>query len=98
MIIYIDIDETICETPKEYKRDYSNAIPIKENIAKANKYYEDGHTVIYWTARGVTTGIDWRELTEKQLKKWNVKYHELKLDKPHYDLFICDKVMNTKDL
>ena len=98
MIIYIDIDETICEIPEEHKRCYLNAIPIKENIAKVNKYYVDGHTVIYWTARGATTGIDWRDLTEKQLKKWNVKYHELKLDKPYYDLFICDKSINTKDL
>jgi len=98
MIVYIDIDETICEIPKEFGRDYSKAVPIKENIKKTNKYYEQGHTVVYWTARGGTTGIDWREVTEKQLKEWGVKHHELKLKKPNYDLFICDKAMNTRDL
>ena len=68
-----------------------------ENIKKANKLYDDGNTIVYWTARGATTGIDWTDLTAQQLKKWGAKYHELKLDKPFYDLFIDDKVINTED-
>jgi len=95
MIIYIDIDETICISPEN--RDYSLATPIKENIAKANKLYDDGHTVVYWTARGTGSGIDWREVTEKQFEEWGVKHHDLKLGKPVYDLFIDDKNMNTDD-
>jgi hypothetical protein len=95
MIIYIDIDETICESPEN--RDYTTAIPIQKNIVKANKLYDEGHTIIYWTARGTTTGIDWREVTEKQFSDWGIKYHDLKLGKPYYDLFIDDKNMNTRD-
>tara|TARA_R100000152_G_C6777385_1_gene207204 strand:- start:1243 stop:1536 length:294 start_codon:yes stop_codon:yes gene_type:complete len=95
MIIYIDIDETICNNSED--RDYSKAIPILTNIQKANKLYDEGNTIVYWTARGTTTGIDWTEVTEKQLKKWGVKYHDLKLGKPHYDLFIDDKVLNTEE-
>ena len=38
MIIYIDIDETICESPEN--RDYTLVSPIQENISKANKLYE----------------------------------------------------------
>jgi len=94
MIIYVDIDETICNTPED--RDYSLAVPIKENIQKINKMYYNGDTIVYWTARGTMTGIDWREITEKQFKEWGVKYHKLKLGKPNYDLFICDKVINTE--
>jgi len=94
MLIYIDIDETICNTPED--RDYAKATPIKENIAKANKLYDKGNTIVYWTARGGTTGIDWREVTEKQFNEWGVKYHELKFDKP-YDLIIDDKALNTED-
>ena len=30
-------------------------------------------------------------LTVKQLKKWNVKYHKLIIGKPSYDLIIDDK-------
>ena len=95
MIYYVDIDETICEYP--CSRMYTNAVPIKENINKINKLYEDGHQVVYWTARGSTTGIDWTDVTERQLKRWGAKYHELQLGKPHYDVFICDKAINTKD-
>ena len=95
MIIYIDIDETICETPKS--RDYTKAIPLKENIEKANKLFEEGNTVIYWTARGTGTGIDWSELTRSQLTIWGVRYHDLKFGKPVYDLFIDDKNMNARD-
>ena len=97
MIIYIDIDETICNTngDKHVARDYSLATPIRENIEKANKLYEDGHTIIYWTARGSQTGLDWTKLTKKQIKEWGVKCHEVRLGKPHYDLFICDKAINS---
>ena len=95
MLIYIDIDETICISPKN--RDYTMASPIEENIDKANKLYDEGNTITYWTARGSGSGIDWREVTEQQLNKWGVKYHELKLGKPIYDLFIDDKNMNTRD-
>tara|TARA_Y100000310_G_scaffold343178_1_gene449655 strand:+ start:2817 stop:3110 length:294 start_codon:yes stop_codon:yes gene_type:complete len=95
MIIYIDIDETICETPES--RDYSLASPIEQNIEKANKLYDDGNTIIYWTARGTVSGIDWRQTTFDQLTEWGVRFHDLKLGKPYYDLFIDDKNMNTKD-
>ena len=95
MIIYIDIDETICETPED--RNYAKSVPILTNIEKTNKLYDEGNTIIYWTARGTGSGIDWREVTEKQFEEWGVKYHELKLGKPIYDLFICDKAVNTEN-
>jgi len=95
MVIYIDIDETICHSPNV--PDYTISHPIVENIEKANQLYDDGHTIVYWTARGTKTGIDWREQTEKQFKEWGVKYNDLKFGKPNYDLFIDDKNMNTND-
>lgn len=93
--IYIDVDETICHTPKN--RDYSQALPIVKNIRKANKLYDDGNFIVYWTGRGTVSGIDWREITEKQFKKWNVKYHELRFGKPNWHLLIDDRVLNTKN-
>lgn len=95
MIIYIDIDQTVCYSPDA--PNYETSEPIIENIEKANQLFNEGHTVIYWTARGATTGIDWRQLTEKQFKKWGIKYNELKFGKPHYDVFIDDKNINTLD-
>jgi len=100
MVIYIDIDETICFHPEgspNVARDYSLAQPIVDNIKKANDLYDAGNKIVYWTARGAVSGLDWRDLTTSQLEEWGVKYHELKLDKPYYDLFIDDKVMNTEN-
>jgi len=96
--IFVDIDETICsnQEPKNEARDYSKAIPIRENIEAINKLYEQGHDITYWSARGTVTGIDWREITENQLKKWGAFFHTLILGKPHYDLYIDDKSINTR--
>ena len=101
MIIYVDIDETICEHPNtnpSLARDYTKAIPFEKNIKKINKLYEEGNTIIYWTARGSTTGLDWSDLTKKQLKEWGAFFHELKMRKPHYDLFICDKTKRITEI
>ena len=93
MIIFIDIDETICTTPES--RDYSKANPLLTNIEKVNKLYDKGHTIIYWTARGSVTGKDWSFVTKQQFEQWGVKCHDLKFGKPHYDLFIDDKNMHA---
>jgi len=97
MIIYVDIDETICFY--EGKREYPLAIPSHKNIAKINKLYDSGHKIIYWTARGAVSGIDWREETTDQLNVWGCKFHELKMGtKPHYDLLICDKTKRIEEI
>tara|TARA_R110000772_G_scaffold17946_1_gene49811 strand:- start:53553 stop:53927 length:375 start_codon:yes stop_codon:yes gene_type:complete len=90
----IDIDGTICNTTEA---GYEFAKPLKDRIKKFNKIYDRGHYITYWTARGTTTGIDWRELTEKQLKEWGVKYHVLNLKKPEYDFWIDDKCVNPDE-
>ena len=58
--------------------------------------FDEGNTIVYWTARGTVTGLNWRALTEMQLNTWGAKYHDLKLGKPHYDLFIDDKNINSE--
>ena len=95
MIIFIDIDGTICNTPDV--TDYSKSYPIKENIKIANDLFDKGHTIIYWTARGTVTGRDWRSLTEEQLSYYGVKYHELRFGKPAFDVFIDDKAINSRE-
>lgn len=88
----IDIDGTICETLDGYE----NAKPKHEAIETNNYLYDSGHHITYWTARGTTTGIDWRELTEKQFEEWGVKYHVLNFGKPEYDYWIDDKCINPR--
>ena len=95
-IEYVDIDETICDTSEN--RTYMDAKPIQENINKINKLYDEGHTIVYWTSRGSRKQIDWYDLTEAQLKQWNVKYHEIRTDKPYYDIFIDDKTKRIEEI
>jgi|TARA_R110002020_G_scaffold78195_3_gene196812 hypothetical protein len=101
-VIYVDIDETIChrESTTDFgvTHDYTKAMPIKDNIRKINELYVAGHTIVYWTARGSRKQIDWTELTEKQLKDWGCMYHELRTDKPFYDLFIEDKSLRIEEV
>jgi carbamoyl-phosphate synthase large subunit len=89
-----DMDNTICLT---LGTDYEHAIPRHNIIEKINKLYKSGRHVIIFTGRGSVSKIDWRDLTEKQLEKWGVNYHELIMGKPHYDIFIDDKSYNVKD-
>lgn len=97
MVIYVDIDETICFYDKE--REYSLAKPNPENINKINKLYDEGHHITYWTARGSVTKIDHYDITKQQLDKWGCKYHELNVgNKPPYDLLICDKTKRIEEI
>ena len=47
----IDIDGTIC-TPT-VGRDYHKAEPWQDRIAKINTLYNEGHYIIYFTARAM---------------------------------------------
>tara|TARA_B100000029_G_scaffold387916_1_gene383973 strand:+ start:475 stop:762 length:288 start_codon:yes stop_codon:yes gene_type:complete len=95
MLIYVDIDNTICVTRGT---DYHNSQPRYDQIAKINELYDQGNEIIYWTARGSVSGMDWTLLTKQQLTQWGAKHHDVKLGKPHYDLFICDKSKRIEEL
>jgi hypothetical protein len=95
MKIIVDIDQTICDRPEEAGGDYSKSYPLKDRIEKINALYDEGHEIHYWTARGTVTGINWYMVTFEQLKTWGCKFHTFKVGKPDYDLFICDKAINS---
>jgi len=90
--IYVDIDQTIARTPEGK---YDLAVPIPERIQMINRLYDEGNNIIYWTGRGTVTGIDWTRLTKAQLDSWGVKYHQLLMGKPAFDIFIDDKAFNS---
>jgi len=90
----VDIDHTICQNSNS---DYENSIPLFDRIQKINDLYDQGHVIIYWTARGGNSGLDWSELTKSQLKIWGCRYHELKMHKPVYDVWIDDRAINAED-
>jgi uncharacterized HAD superfamily protein len=102
----IDIDGTICSPITG--RNYEEAEPWFNRIGVVNKLYNEGHTIVYFTARGMgrfdgdpdaaTKAAELlTDLTEKQLKSWGCKYHKLILGKPHADYFIDDKGINSND-
>ena len=89
---YIDLDNTLCET---INGDYKNSTPILQRIEYVNNLKELGNIVVIWTARGTASKVDYRELTLKQLDEWNIKYDELIMGKPDYDIYIDDKSFNV---
>ena len=95
MNIFVDIDNTICKT---IGNNYEKAVPIHENIDKINKLYNEGHQIIYWTARGGTSGKDWWEITLVQLLSWDCKFHDLRTDKPSFDVIIDDKAKRIEEI
>jgi len=86
----IDIDGVLCHT---IGNDYTNSTPDYDTIARVNELYQQGHYIEIFTARGSSSGIDWREFTENQLNSWGLWFHELILGKPSYDIIIDDKAL-----
>jgi dTDP-glucose 4,6-dehydratase len=94
-VIYcFDIDGTLCSNTEG---NYLHAVPYRDVINSINRIFDEGHQVILYTARGSTTGIDWRDVTERQLKEWGLRYHTLFMGKPTADVYIDDKAINATD-
>jgi glycerol-3-phosphate cytidylyltransferase len=89
-----DLDETICATPSSRK--YDEAVPYHKVVNKINELYDQGNEITIFTARGSSSGVDYRDLILRQLSNWGVKFHKL-IDKgkPSYDLFVDDKAMSA---
>ena len=102
MTYVFDIDGTICS---KTDGDYSKAQPFKDRIDVINKLYDEGHTIVFLTARGMgrfnnsraLAEINFLDLTVKQLNCWGVKYHEVFLGKPSGDVYIDDKGLKDED-
>ena len=101
-IIAFDIDETICKTKN---KNYRSAIPIKSKIQLINKLYNRGYKIKIFTARymgkhkGNISIIRKKYFKEifNQLNSWGLKFHELVVGKPVFDIFVDDKAYNSKD-
>ena len=99
----VDIDGTICDW--EAGRDYTLASPFLERIQAINKLYDEGHTIKYYTARGMgryagrsDKAIEsFYAITESQLDRWGCKYHKLILGKPSGDYYIDDKGISADE-
>ena len=106
MVYVFDIDGTICKKLCELEnQDYRESTPYKDRIKKVNKLYDEGHTIIFQTARGMGRNDnnpqkaieEFYSLTEDQLNRWGCKYHMLFLGKPAADVYVDDKGINDED-
>ena len=91
-----DIDGTICKE----EGDVISRKPYIERINKINKLYDEGHEIVYMTARGLKSGRGetyYRPITEEQLKSWGCKYHELSFKIHDAVFFIDDKGISDTD-
>ena len=103
MTYVFDIDGTICT--KGIFHDYEKCRPFKDRIREINNLYEEGHTIIFQTARGMGRFENdpqketetFYDLTHKQLNEWDVKFHSLFLGKPAGDIYIDDKGIKDED-
>ena len=96
-----DIDNTICHTGvlPNGKPDYYGSTPFPYMVERVNQLYDEGHYIIFQTARGRESRIDHTELVTKQLDYWGFKYHELEpmFHKPHAHIFIDDKGIDVEE-
>ena len=104
-IYCFDIDGTICTNTWGK---YEQAEPMVHRIIQVNKLFDEGHYIIYMTARGASKwdpsfGVSSSDIdveynnmfnfTENQLKGWGCKYQELRLGKPNADYYIDDRAV-----
>lgn len=102
MTYVFDIDNTLCITNGS---DYENSSPIQERINKVNKLYDEGHTILLQTARGMGRTNNNQQyaiellydFTKQQLVSWGVKHHALFLGKAAGDIYVDDKGCKDKD-
>ena len=91
-----DIDGVIAEYRENL--DYAAAKPNQKMVSAINHLYDGGNYIVLFTARGTKTGIDWEDVTKKQMEDWGVKYHELKFGKPDADFYIDDKMADLEEI
>ena len=101
----VDIDGTICYPGPDDEKRYTHATPRWDRIQVINKLYDEGHTIVYLTARGMGRFKNDRkkaykeffQFTSDQLDSWGCNYHDLFLGKPAADYYIDDKGINDGD-
>jgi len=73
------------------------AEPINDRIEKINQLKKEGNKIIFFTARGFISKVDYYELTKSQLLDWGVHFDELYMGKPDADVYIDDKNLDLFD-
>jgi hypothetical protein len=93
--ICFDLDGVLCS---QTGGRYEDAIPNNEAIEVVNGLYHNGFRIIIHTARFmgrndqnvIAAYKEGYEFTRRQLDQWGVRYHDLFLGKPSFDVVVDD--------
>ena len=102
MTYVFDIDNTLCYTNNS---DYESSTPREDRIKKVNTLYDEGHTILLQTARGMGRSDNSQEFaietfydfTKQQVTGWGIKHHSLFLGKAAGDIYVDDKGCKDQD-
>lgn len=86
-IIAVDIDGFIAERTPERSEDFLNFVPKRDIIERVNKLFENGYTIIYYTAREQAFYLQ----THQWLLKQGCQFNSLKMGKLRADYYLDDK-------
>lgn len=92
MIYVFDLDKTLVDGDN-----YLECKAIPGRVEKVNRLHDEGNTIIIFTARGATTGLNWFHVTYSLLERIGLKYTELRMGKFNYDVWVDDKAINDKE-
>ena len=101
LVFCFDLDNTICKTNNNK---YKSSVPYKKAIKIINALYDNGHIIKIFTARFMGRSKDNYKIAHKrayrftlnQLKKWNLKFNKLFVNKPSSDIYVDDKSYGYK--
>jgi uncharacterized HAD superfamily protein len=65
--------------PNEEPERMSTCLPYEGSVEIINSWFDEGHIITFFTSRTE----EHREVTEKWFKKFDLKYHNLLMNKPH---------------
>lgn len=99
----VDIDGTICEHVNN--PNFGTGEVYYDRIERLNQLFDDGHEIVYYTARGMgefdgsasLATRKWFNYTYNQLKDWNCKFTKLIIGKYSGDIYIDDKGIHCDD-
>lgn len=92
--IAIDIDDTLCNSiRRNFPEDILKVRPRKNIVNELQDLSRKGCTIIIFTGRKSSNNKA-KEYTEKWLKKHNIPYDKLIMDKPSYTILIDNRSWN----
>ncbi|KKN82803.1 hypothetical protein LCGC14_0306270 [marine sediment metagenome] len=93
--IAFDLDNTLCSSIRvKHPEDILRVKPRQKWLLIIRELKNRGHKIVIFTSRD-SCGKDARKLTKLWLDEHNIPYDSLITNKPHYDIFIGDRLFSS---